>query len=144
MARERTYGWSPKQLAQINARREARGQDPYIDRRMREDAGYRSDYTTASEDYANRQAGIQQRQQDRDTEQERKRTIFARQSLGLGDSMRQREQEREDLARMNVDYLKMRQSGRNINWEDFKKMWKGKKISTPPNKQNAQVKLFYT
>jgi hypothetical protein len=132
MAVERKYGWSPKQMAQINAQRKARGQDPYIDKRMREDEGYRFAYTTASEDYANRQAGIQQRQQDRDMGQERKRTLFAQQSAGAGESMRQREQERQDLGRMNVEYAKMRQAGGTMSWEDFKKMWSAPKISAPP------------
>lgn len=129
MARERTYGWSPKQLAQINARREARGQDPYIDRRMREDEGYSSAYTTASEDYSKRQAGIQQRQQDRDRQQVR--DPFAKRVEGGGDEMRRREQERMNLGRMNVDYLKMRQAGGTMNWDDFKKMWNAPKVISP-------------
>lgn len=129
MARERTYGWSPKQLAQINARREARGQDPYIDRRMREDEGYSSAYTTASEDYSKRQAGIQQRQQDRDRQQVR--DPFAKRDASGADEMRRREQERMNLGRMNVDYLKMRQSGGTMNWDDFKKMWGAPKVMSP-------------
>ena len=136
MARERTYGWSPEQMARINARRDARGQDPYEDRRMREDQGYRSAYTTAGEDYAKRQSGIQQRQRSRDAEQEGERAFFEKQSAGAGESMRQREQEREDLGRMNVDYLKMKQAGGDMNWEDFKKMWKAPKVSAPPQGMN--------
>lgn len=129
MAKERKYGWSPKQLAQINAQRQARGQDPYIDRRMREDEGYSSAYTSASEDYAKRQAGIQQRQRDRDRQQVR--DPFAKRDASGADEMRRREQERMNLGRMNVDYLKMRQAGGTMNWEDFKKMWGGPKVMSP-------------
>jgi hypothetical protein len=38
----RNYGWSPEQMARINARREARGADLYIDKKM------------GGEDYMNR------------------------------------------------------------------------------------------
>jgi hypothetical protein len=38
----RSYGWSPEQMARINARREARGADLYIDKKM------------GGEDYMNR------------------------------------------------------------------------------------------
>jgi hypothetical protein len=127
---EGTYGWSPKTMAQINARRESRGQDPYIDRRMREDEGYRSEYTTAGEDYANRQAGIQQRQRGRDMQQTR--DPFAKRVQGGGGEMQKREQARQDLGRMNVDYVKMRQAGGDMSWEDFKKMWQSQKVSAPP------------
>ena len=136
MARERTYGWSPEQMARINAQRQARGQDPYEDKRMREDKEYRSAYTTAGEDYSKRQSGMQQRQRDRDTEQERKQASLAQRSAGAGESMRQREQGREDLGRMNVDYLKMKQAGGTVNWDDFKKMWKSPKVSAPPQGMN--------
>ena len=51
MARERTYGWSPEQLARINARREARGQEAYIDKRF-SDKDYAKRYIGQSESYA--------------------------------------------------------------------------------------------
>ena len=51
MARERTYGWTPEQLARINARREARGQDAYIDKRFN-DPDYAKKYTGESESYS--------------------------------------------------------------------------------------------
>lgn len=34
MAKPRNYGWTPEQLARINARREARGKDLYVDKKM--------------------------------------------------------------------------------------------------------------
>jgi len=43
MARARNFGWSPEQLARVNSRREARGQDPYIDMKMG-DADYMNRY----------------------------------------------------------------------------------------------------
>ena len=51
MARKRTYGWSPEQLARINARREARGQEAYIDKRFN-DPDYAKRYIGESESYA--------------------------------------------------------------------------------------------
>lgn len=51
MARERNYGWSPEQLARINARREARGQDLYIDKKMG-GVDYMDKYKSESEKYA--------------------------------------------------------------------------------------------
>lgn len=49
MARERTYGWTPEQMARINALREARGQNPYIDKNMgREDYSRRYIYEAES------------------------------------------------------------------------------------------------
>jgi len=51
MARKRTYGWSPEQLARINARREARGQEAYIDKRF-SDEDYAKRYIGQSESYA--------------------------------------------------------------------------------------------
>lgn len=51
MKRARTYGWSPEQLARINARREARGQEAYIDKRF-SDQDYAKRYTGESESYA--------------------------------------------------------------------------------------------
>jgi hypothetical protein len=51
MARKRTYGWSPEQLARINARREARGQEAYIDKRF-SDQDYAKKYIGESESYA--------------------------------------------------------------------------------------------
>lgn len=131
-SRPRSFGWSAKQMSQINSRREARGQSPYIDRRMLEDPGYQSEYSSASEDYAERQARLQKQQTDRDEEEDARRNRFAQQSASAKQGMRQREQEREDLGRMNVDYLKMRRSGGKLSWEDFKKMWKGKKMQTSP------------
>lgn len=130
MAFEGRYGWSPETLSRINAKRESRGQNPYIDKRMREDEGYRSAYTVARDDYSNRQEKIHKRQKDRNMQQVR--DPFAKRVEGGGDEMRKREQERMDLGRMNVEYAKMRQSGGTMSWEDFKKMWGGFKVSTPP------------
>jgi hypothetical protein len=53
MARERNYGWSPEQLARINARREARGQDLYIDKKMG-GVDYMDKYKSESEKYASK------------------------------------------------------------------------------------------
>lgn len=53
MARERIYGWSPEQLARINARREASGQEAYIDKRF-SDPNYANRYIGQSESYAPR------------------------------------------------------------------------------------------
>ena len=49
--RPRNYGWSPEQLARINARREARGQDLYIDEKMG-GLDYMDKYKSESEKYA--------------------------------------------------------------------------------------------
>ena len=51
MARERSYGWSPEQMARINARREARGKDPYIDKNMRYE-DYAGRYESAGQKYS--------------------------------------------------------------------------------------------
>lgn len=48
---ERTYGWSPEQLARINVRREARGKEAYIDSRF-DDPEYAKRYIGQSESYA--------------------------------------------------------------------------------------------
>jgi len=53
MARARNFGWSAKQLARVNARREARGQDPYIDRKMG-DGGYMDRYAKEEEKLSQR------------------------------------------------------------------------------------------
>jgi hypothetical protein len=53
MARERTYGWSPEQLARVNARREARGQEAYVDERFN-DRDYSQRYTDESESYSSK------------------------------------------------------------------------------------------
>lgn len=58
MARERTYGWTPEQMARINARREARGQQPYIDKNMgRED--YAKKYLAESDSYSGKKRGAE-------------------------------------------------------------------------------------
>jgi hypothetical protein len=129
---QRTYGWSPKQMAQINAQRQARGQDPYIDRRMQEDEAYRQAYTTAGENYAQSRNRGAQVNAMRQNEQEARNKAFAERSSAAKTGMQQREQERQDLGRMNVDFLKMKQSGGDMSWEDFKKMWSAPKVSTPP------------
>ena len=49
----RNYGWSPEQLARINARREARGQDLYIDKKMG-GLDYMDKYKKGSLEYAER------------------------------------------------------------------------------------------
>ena len=51
--RPRNYGWSPEQLARINARREARGQDLYIDEKMG-GLDYMDKYKKESLEYAER------------------------------------------------------------------------------------------
>lgn len=78
---DRSYGWSPEQMARINARREARGQDPYIDRRMREDEGYRSEYTTAGEDYAKRQESLASKKLERESADAAEKQAFWNQSF---------------------------------------------------------------
>jgi len=129
---ERTYGWSPKQMVRINAQREARGQDPYVDARMKSDAAYREQYQQAGDDYSSFQKKIAERKSMQSLAQENKDKAFAEQSAATKAGMQQREQERQKLGRMNVDYLKMKQSGGDMGWNDFQKMWAAPKISTPP------------
>jgi len=49
--RERNYGWSPRQLARVNARREARGRDVLVDRKLNE-PDYAQKYLNEEESYA--------------------------------------------------------------------------------------------
>jgi hypothetical protein len=55
MAKPRNYGWSPEQMARINARREARGKDLYIDKRMGS-ADYMNKYESESGKYGAKSA----------------------------------------------------------------------------------------
>ena len=129
-------------MAQINAQRQARGQDPYVDRRMQEDEAYRQAYTTAGESYAqsrNRGAQINAKRQN---EQEARNKAFAERSSAAKTGMQQGEQERQDLGRMNVDFLKMKQSGGDMSWEDFKKMWSAPKVSTPPVERDMRGSAY--
>jgi hypothetical protein len=50
----RTYGWTPDQMARINARREKQGQGAYEDSRMRSDGDYSSSYSNEYEKYTAR------------------------------------------------------------------------------------------
>ena len=129
---QRTYGWSPKQMAQINSQREARGQKPYIDSRMKSDASYNQEYQEAGDEYSSFQKKIAGKNMAMQKSDEDRKNAFAKQSAATKTNMQQREQGRQDLGRMNVDFLKMKQSGGDMSWEDFKKMWAAPKVSTPP------------
>jgi hypothetical protein len=129
---QRKYGWSPKQMARINAQREARGQTPYVDKRMESDEAYREQYQQAGDDYSSFQKKIAERNAMQSSAQEDRNKAFAERSASMRTDMQKREQERQNLGRMNVDYLKMKQSGGDMSWQDFKKMWTAPKVSTPP------------
>ena len=134
---QRTYGWSPKQMARINSRREARGQKPYIDSRMKSDASYNQEYQEGEDDYLSFQKKIAEKNKARQVMDEDKKSAFAKQSASTKTNMQQREQGRQDLGRMNVDFLKMKQSGGKMSWDDFKKMWSSQKVLAPNKKSNT-------
>ena len=57
MAKIGSYGWSPEQLARINARREASGRTAYLDKRM-QDQDYSRRYLDEANSYINKSKQI--------------------------------------------------------------------------------------
>ncbi len=53
MARERNYNWSPQQMARVNARREARGQEALVNKKFA-DPDYAEKYIDEAEAYSTR------------------------------------------------------------------------------------------
>lgn len=53
MARERNYNWTPRQMARVNARREARGQEAYVNTKF-DDPEYAKKYIEESDIYASK------------------------------------------------------------------------------------------
>jgi len=126
MARERTYGWTPEQMARINERRARRGQDPYIDARMKSDGGYMSAYSQAGEDYRAKRSAQANNQQS---------AMQGSSISGLSGanklSIKAREDEVADLNKMRTEYIKMKQGGGTMNWNDFKESYMGRAAQAP-------------
>lgn len=119
----RSYSWNPEQLARINARREARGQDPYEDVRLQQGGRFSSGYDTASAKYAERQAQRSEQGLKRNLLKTQEEEEFAKRSQKMREGIAQRDRDRQDFQRMSSDYNKMRQSGGTTSWADFKKSW---------------------
>jgi hypothetical protein len=139
---ERTYGWSPKTLARINARRQSRGQTPYLDSRMKSDSSYWQEYQEGEEEYSNFQKKIADRNAIKKQAEVKKNEAFAEQASAMRSEAQKRDQKRQDLGRMNVEFLKMKQTGSDISWEDFKKMWASPKVFTQPIQQRTGSVIY--
>lgn len=68
MAKAGSYGWTPEQLARINARREVSGKQPYIDKRMQEQ-DYAMKYLGETDMYSKRKKPSGQASPDENEEE---------------------------------------------------------------------------
>lgn len=123
MARERNYGWSPEQMARINARREARGADLYIDKRMGNE-DYMDKYKSEAGRYAERK--------------NKSKPAFPSERPSALDQykgqkgLRERMAEKGSLKSEIQDKNRASQVARAVESEDEKRKRKGNKgISTP-------------
>jgi hypothetical protein len=126
--KSRNYGWSPEQLARINARREARGKDLYIDRRMG-DLDYKDRYDSESDKYG---AKATQRKPAFPSERSSGLDQYKAQK-GLRERMAERGSLKDEMKEKNM----ARKIGLSVESEEEKrKKKKGMGISTPSIKNS--------
>jgi hypothetical protein len=129
MAKPRNYGWSPEQMARINARREARGKDLYIDKKMG-GADYMNKYESESGKYRAKSA---QAKPAFPSERPSALDQYKGQK-GLRERMAERGSLKDEMEEKN----RASQVGRAVESEDEKRKRKGGKgIGTPNTLQGS-------
>jgi hypothetical protein len=103
------YGWTPQQMARVNAQRQSRGQQPLLDSRMN-DQNYMDQYSSYSP--KPQSSGIRKSQYDLEKEKASGTSIKDR-IAGMGSASRMKE-EQDRLDFMNkFNKMKMLPSGMN-------------------------------